>query len=78
MTHPLISAGISIFLPEISKFCHIKKYKYRFHLGTSFLILLTFHESLRIVLINMVTILMNSAKIATPGVPKIEEFFKRL
>ena len=28
----LCSADISIFLPEISKFCHIKKYKYRFHL----------------------------------------------
>ena len=34
MTHPLCSANISIFLPEISKFCYIKKYWYRFHLDT--------------------------------------------
>ena len=29
VTNPLISAGISIFSPEISKFCYIKKYRYR-------------------------------------------------
>ena len=29
VTHPLSSAGISIFSPEISKFCYIKKYRYR-------------------------------------------------
>ena len=31
---PLYSADISTFLPEISKFCCIKKYRYRFHLDT--------------------------------------------
>ena len=31
MTHPLSSAGISIFSTEISNFCYIKKYRYRFH-----------------------------------------------
>ena len=39
-----------------------------------FLILLTFLESLIIVLINMVTILMMSAKITTPGLLKIRVF----
>ena len=42
MTHTLSSADISIFALEISKFCYIKKYKYRLHFDTSFLILLTF------------------------------------
>ena len=34
MTHLLGSADMSIFLLEISKFCYIKKYSYRFHLDT--------------------------------------------
>ena len=34
VTNPLSSADISIFLPEISRFCYIKKYRYRFHLDT--------------------------------------------
>ena len=64
--HPWISADISIVLPEINKFCYFKKYRYRFHLDTYFLIILMFLESLRIVLINMVKILMMSAKMAAP------------
>ena len=63
--HSLSSADISIFSPEISKFCYIKKYRYRLDSGTYFLILLTFCESLNNALINMVTILMISAKTAT-------------
>ena len=39
-----------------------------------FLILLTFFESLKIVLINMVTVLMISAKMATLGLLKIKVF----
>ena len=31
---PLSSADISIFSPEIIKFCHIKKYRYRVHFDT--------------------------------------------
>ena len=31
---PLGSAGIIIFSLEISKFCYIKKYKYRLHFDT--------------------------------------------
>ena len=63
------------FLPEISKFCYIKKYKYRLHFDTSFLILLTFLESLNIFLINLVIILMMSVKMATPGLLKITVFW---
>ena len=50
----------------------IKKYKYRFHFGTKFLILLRFFEFLKIVFINMVTIWMMSAKMVTLGLLKIK------
>ena len=65
------------FLAEIIKFCYIKKYRYGFHLDTYFLTFLTFLYSLRIVLINMVKILMMSAKMATPGLLKIKIFWKK-
>ena len=39
-----------------------------------FPILLTFIKSLKIALVNMVTILMMSAKMATPGLRKIKVF----
>ena len=58
---------------EISNFCCIKKYTYRLHLNTC-LILWTFFESLRVALINVVAILMTSAKLATPGLLKIKVF----
>ena len=74
VTHPLSSADISIFSPGISKFSHIKKYRYTLRFYTQFLILLTFSESLKIVLIHMVTILMMSAKVATLGFLKIQVF----
>ena len=74
VTHPVISFDISIFLPEISKFCYIKKYRYRLHFNTEFLILLTFIESLKIFLINMVTLLIMSAKMASAGLHKIKVF----
>ena len=41
----LSSADISIFSPEISKFCYIKKYSYKLCFHTKLLILLTFFES---------------------------------
>ena len=75
--HPLSSADISIYFTEISKFCYIKKYRYRFYLDTYFLTLLTFLELLRIFLINMVKILMMSAKMASPGLLKIIFFSKK-
>ena len=34
VTHPLSSADISIFSPEISKFCYIKKYRCRLYFHT--------------------------------------------
>ena len=34
VTHTLSSADISIFSPEISKCCYIKKYRYRLHFET--------------------------------------------
>ena len=74
VTHLLSSADISIFSSEISKFCYIRKYRYRLHFRTYFLILLTFFESLKVFLINMVTILMMSSKLATPGLLTIEIF----
>ena len=76
VTHPLNSADISIFSPEISRFCCIKKYRYRLHSSTQFLIFLAFLESLRIFLINLVIVLMMSAKLATPDVLKITVFWK--
>ena len=74
MAHPLSSVDIGIFSLEISKFCYIKKYRYRLHFDTKLLILLNFIESLKISLINMVAILMMSAKMATPGPRKIKIF----
>ena len=67
-------ADISNFSPEIRKFCYIKKYMYRLHFDTKFSILLTFLESLKIVLIKIVTILMMSAKMATLCLLKITVF----
>ena len=42
--HHLNFAYISIFLPEISNFCYVKKYQYIFYFTIQFLILLTFSE----------------------------------
>ena len=61
MTHPLISPDISSFSPEMNNFCNIKKYRYILHFNTNFIILLTFLESLKVVLINVVATLIMSA-----------------
>ena len=37
MAHPLNSVDISIFSPEISNFCYIKKYRYRLKFNTYFI-----------------------------------------
>ena len=74
---PLSPADISFFSLEISKFCYIKKYRYRLHFDTWFLTLLTFLESLKIVLINLVTILMMSAKVVSLGLLKINVFWNK-
>ena len=77
VTHPLTSADITIFSPEISRFCYIKKYRYRLHFSTKFPILLAFLEFLKVCLINRVIILMMSAKVATPGLLKITVFWNK-
>ena len=68
---------MGIFSPEISKFSYIKKYGYRLEFDIWFLIILTFLDFLNIVLINMVTISMMSAKRATPGLLKIKIFWNK-
>ena len=75
LTH-IGSGDISIFLPEISKFFYINKYRYRLNFNTQPLILLSFFECLIIVLINMVTILMISLKMTNLGFVKIKVFLK--
>ena len=47
---------------------------YRLHFDTKFLNLLTFLESIKIVLIKKVTVLVMSTKMATPGLLKIKVF----
>ena len=74
VAHPLSS----IILPEISKFCFIKKYRYRLHIDTYFLILLTYLSLLNISLINIVAILVMSAKMATLGIFKIKLFWNKV
>ena len=72
----LSSADITNFSPKVSKFSFIKKYMYRLHFDTKFLILLTFLETVKIVLIKTVTSIMMSAEIATPGLLE-KRFFER-
>ena len=77
MTHLLISADISIFSLEISKFCYIKKYRYRLHFDAEVQILLTFLQSLNIFLIILLIILILSTKMATPCLLKITVFWNK-
>ena len=62
----MLTSAISMFLLEF------KEYKYRFHFGTYFLILLKFFGFLKIVLINMVAIWMMAPKMVTLGLLKIK------
>ena len=70
MTHPLSSADIGIFSSEISKFCYIKNTETETILVFYFFFL--FLEFLTILLINVVTVLMMSVKLATLGFLKIK------
>ena len=74
VTHPISPADISNFSPEISQVIYIKKYMYRLHFDSKFLIVLTFLESLKIVLVKKITILMMPAKMGTSGLLKIKVF----
>ena len=78
MTHLLSSADINSFSPEISKFFYIKKCRYKLHFGLQVLILQNFFKPLRIVSIDMVTILMMSLKMATLGFLKMKVFWKKV
>ena len=74
VTHPMSPAGISNFSPEISKVFYIKKYMYRLHFDTKFLVLCTFLESLKIVLIKKFKILIMSAKLTAQDILKTTIF----
>ena len=78
VTHILSSADISIFSREVSNFCYIKKYRYRLDFDTRFLILLTFPEPLKNILINLIIILIMSAKVCTPGFLKRMIFWNKV
>ena len=77
MTHSLSSAEIRIFSMKIRIFCCIRKYRSWFHFNTCFLIRLIFFEFLKVVIINMLTILMRSAKLTTLGFLKIKVFWNK-
>ena len=76
--YPLSFADISIFSLDIRKLCYLKKYRYRLHFNTWFITLLTFFESLKMVSINMVTILLILTKMATLGLLKIQVFWNTI
>ena len=70
---PWVLLKSALFSPEISNFCYIKKNRLRFNI--QFLILLTFFESVKVVLISVVATLMMSAKLVTQGLLKIKLFW---
>ena len=77
MAHPLGSTDISIFSPEIIKFCYIKKCRYRLHFYIWFLIILILLESLKIFFFtNVVIIFMMSTKMATTDLFKTVSILK--
>ena len=57
-------------------FCYIKKYMYRSHFDTKFLNLFYFSWVYKDCFNEKVTILVMSAKMATPDLPKIKVFWK--
>ena len=65
---------IRIFSPGNRKSSYRKKYRYILHFGTKFPILVIFSECSQIFSINMVAILMMSAKMASLGLLKIKLF----
>ena len=71
--HSLSSDAVSNFSPEIEKFCYIEKDK-KMRFNTFFLILLTFIESLKVVVIGMIATLMMSAKLVTPDLHEMKMY----
>ena len=70
-------AGISIFSLEINYFWYVKKQSYRLSFNASFLIILTFSKSLKVVSKNKVAMLMMSARLAAMDVLKKRYFEKK-
>ena len=68
---------IRIFSPGNRKSSYRKKYRYILHFGTKFPILVIFSECSQIFSINMVAILMMSAKMASLGLLKIKLFWNK-
>ena len=64
-------------LTRIHQLCYVKKYRYRLHFNTWFVILLTFFQSLKVSLRNRLPILIISAKLATLGLFKIKVIWKK-
>ena len=73
LTHLLISADITIFHRKSANFSISRNADIDCILIHNFYFY-TFVESLKIVLINLVTIMLMSAKMATPGLLKIKVF----
>ena len=76
VTHPLSSADISIFYTRNLQIFLYQEIQIQIPFGYIISTISNFSESLRIVLINMVTILAMSAKMATPGLLRIKVFWK--
>ena len=77
MTHPLRSTDISIFHWKSETFVISRNTDIDTILIHNFYFFNTFFESLEVDLKNMVAISMISAKLATPGILKIEVFRNR-
>ena len=74
VTHPLSSAGISTFYQKSANFAILENKYIDQILVNNFWNILTSYEPFNIFLINMVTTLMMSAKLGTPGLVEINIF----
>ena len=70
VTHPPSSVDIRFFSQEISKFCYIKEYRYRYKIFNSF----NFSSVVKDWFNKKVIILKKKKKMATPGLLKITVF----
>ena len=75
VTNPLSPAEISIFPPEISKSCYIKKYRYRLHSGT--FLFFCFSWVFKDVFNNLVITLRISAKMAASDLLRKTVFWNK-
>ena len=77
VTDPLSSTDISNLSTEISKFCYIKKQMYGLHFDKNFFNSFNFSWVFKDCFNKKITILMISAKMATPGLLKITVFWNK-